>query len=146
MLKYRIECGLEYLIMNELAINHEMQKLSEIIYDWMKSILYNMTEGCGLWLDTSSGPGFEWVLINDVEFQGPCVGVIPFKDKAGNITGYNIYNYFYDFRHVNIIIRDGVVSWFDSVDTEYRDFTMGQMRSLFEKIRDHYPIQYSKLK
>lgn len=122
------------------AFNHDMKYLCDVIYDWMKQILYEREDACGLWLDTVTGPGFEWVLINDVEYQGPCVGVVPIPDKNDKtkITGYNIYNYFLDFRHVNITIRDGKVKWWNNQDTEFRDFTHDQMYSLYEMICEKF--------
>lgn len=120
------------------VLNQDMKDLCDIIYDWMKPILYDMEGASGLWLDTTSAPGFEWTLINDVEFQGPCVGLVPVKDDDKKLKGYNIYNYFVDFRHVNIIIRGDVVTWWEDSYTEHRDFTRTQMYSLYEKILAYY--------
>lgn len=126
------------------AINQEMKDLCDIIYDWMKPILYDMKDASGLLLDTNSGPGFEWTLINDGELQGPCVGLVPCKDDNKKLKGYNIYNYFFDFHHVNIIIRGNVVTWWEYPDTEYRDFTKTQMYSLYEKILAYYQSRGNK--
>ena len=73
------------------VLNQDMKDLCDIIYDWMKPILYDTKDASGLWLDTTSAPGFEWTLINDVEFQGPCVGLVPVKDDDKKLKGYNIY-------------------------------------------------------
>ena len=126
------------------TLNQEMKDLCDIIYDWMKHILYDMKDASGLWLDTTSAPGFEWTLINDEEFRGPCVGLVPCKDDNKKLKGYNIYNYFFDFHHVNIIIRGNVVTWWEYPDTEYRDFTKTQMYSLYEKILAYYQNRGNK--
>ena len=126
------------------ALNHDMQDLCDIIYDWMKSFLYDMKDACSLRLDAMSAPGFEWTLINDTESQGPCVGLVPYEDDDKKLKGYNIYNYFCDFRHVNIIIRGDVVTWWEYPYTEYRDFTRTQMYSLYEKILAYYQNRGNK--
>lgn len=126
------------------TLNQDMKDLCDIIYDWMKSILYDMKDACGLWLDTTSAPGFEWILINDEEFQGPCVGLVPCEDDDKKLKGYNIYNYFCDFRHVNIIIRGDVVTWWEYPYTEHKDFTRTQMYSLYEKILVYYQNRGNK--
>ena len=117
--------------------NNDIKALSDIVYDWMKQMLYSMN-GLGLWLDAihMRDFGFEWTLINDVEFQGPTVGLKPCRDYDGNIIGYDIYNCYWNHKYVNIIIRNDGVTW--NEHTEYRDFTKDQMYSLYEKILAYY--------
>ena len=126
------------------TLNQDMKDLCDIIYDWMKSILYDTKDACGLWLDTITTDGFEWTLINDVEFQGQCAGLVPCEDDNKNLKGYNIYNYFCDPRYVNIVIRGDVVTWWEDSYTEYKDFTRTQMHSLYEKILEYYQNKDSK--
>jgi hypothetical protein len=123
------------------TVDKDMKDLCDIIYDWMKSILYDMKDSCGLWLDTiTASPGFEWTLINDVEFQGPCVGLVPYEDNDNKHyhKKYHIYNYLCDPRYVNITICGDVVTWWEDSYTEYKDFTRKQMYSLYEKILAYY--------
>jgi len=118
--------------------NNDIKDLSDIVYDWMKQMLYSMNGVLGLWLDAINMKdfGFEWTLITDVEFQGPTVGLKPCRDDDGNIIGYDIYNCYWNHKYVNIIIRNDGVTWYEH--TEYKDFTKDQMYSLYEKILVYY--------
>ncbi len=123
------------------ALDDDLKAMQDIVYEWMKPMLDH--EGIyGIWLNRPTlDDGFEWTLINDVEFQGPMVGVRAIVNDDGK-KGYGIYQYIVDRfipdKYTNIKIFDDTPVWVENENTIYKDFTRDQMYELFEKVSKYY--------
>ena len=123
------------------ALDDDLKAMQDIVYEWMKPMLDH--EGIyGIWLNRPTlDDGFEWTLINDVEFQGPMVGVRTIVNDDGK-KGYELYQYLVDQfipdKYTNIKIFDDLPVWVENENPTYKDFTREQMYELFERISKYY--------
>ena len=139
----------EFLLNKEIpwALDDDLKAMQDIVYEWMKPMLDH--EGIlGLWLDRPTvEDGFEWTLINDVDFQGPMVGVRTNINDDGK-KGYELYQYLVDQfipdKYINIKIFDDLPVWVENENTTYKDFTREQMYELFERISKYYEEKRKK--
>lgn len=123
------------------ALDDDLKAMQDIVYEWMKPMLDH--EGIfGMALERPTvEDGFEWTLINDVEYQGLTVGVRTLINADGK-KGYGIYQFIVDQfipdKYLNIEIFDDIPVWVENENTTYKDFTRDQMHELFEKVSKYY--------
>lgn len=123
------------------ALDDDLKAMQDIVYEWMKPMLDH--EGIfGIWLDRPTvEDGFEWTLINDVDFQGPKIGVRTIINDDGK-KGYGLYQFMYDQfipdKYLTIEIFDDLPVWVENENITYKDFTHEQMYELFERISKYY--------
>lgn len=123
------------------ALDDDLKAMQDIVYEWMKPMLDH--EGIfGLMLERPTlEDGFEWTLINDIEYQGMTVGVHTIINDDGK-KGYGLYQYIVDQfipnKYLNIEIFDDLPVWLENENTIYKDFTREQMHELFERISKYY--------
>lgn len=123
------------------ALDDDLKAMQDIVYEWMKPML-DHENIFGLFLNRPTvEDGFEWTLINDIEFQGLTVGVRTITNADGK-KGYGLYQYMVDQfipdKYLNIEIFDDLPVWVENENTVYKDFTREQMHELFEKVSKYY--------
>ena len=111
-------------------MNDTLKIIRDVMYKWIIPIFDENPYTDTLRFDRINDNCFEWAIESeDVDSNGT-IGVM----KSTSEDEYQIYQYYHDTNHINIIIRNGEVKWWNEAPRVFIDFTYDQMYSLYEML------------
>lgn len=111
-------------------MNDTLKIIRDVMYKWIIPIFDENPYADTLRFDRINDNYFAWAFESDSTGFDGTVGVM----KSISEDEYQIYQYYHDMNHINIIIRNGEVKWWNETPRVFIDFTYDQMHSLYEML------------